>query len=147
MESRASLLPQQLCQLFQKCDLGGVDFLFGFCHAEEAGAVDFRDGFEFSRVRWPFHLEIIAPNARRVAFAFKGPRMNNLTAFLGDGVEFDESAIRFEADFLFEFALGGEERFFARLDFAFGNGPCARVAVFPEGSARMREQKFELTIA
>jgi len=82
-------------------------------------------------------------DGRGVAVAFEGPAVDDFAAFLGDGFQFDEGAFWLEADLFFEFALGGGEGFFASLNFAFGDGPGAEVAVLPEGASRMREEKFQ----
>ena len=51
--------------------------------------------------------------------------------------------MRLESDLLFELALCGRQRLFARLNFALGNGPCPRIPVLPERTAGMSEQELQ----
>jgi len=82
-------------------------------------------------------------NVRGVALAFKRPGVDDLAAFLGDGLQFEKISLRFEADLFLEFAFGGTKRFFAGMNFAFGNGPCACVPLFPKRASGMRQEKFQ----
>ncbi len=91
---------------------------------EETGAINLRPGVPATRPRRPLDLDVVAAEGLGVVVVTgECPGMDGLAPFLADGPQFEVGALGFDADFFLELPDGGIQQIFARLQFAFGDGP------------------------
>src|SRR5256886_9931105 len=116
-------------------------------HREEPDTINLREALNSSRPWRPFEFEGVAlQRLRPVPITFERPGVDDLSALLFDGAEFDELAAGRDAGFLFEFANRGREQGFAGLNLAFLKAPVASVLARAKRPPRIREENFQLTV-
>ncbi len=99
--------------------------------------------FEFAGVRRPFEFEKVTVKEIRVQLALNGVGVNDLAAFLTDGLELDEFARNMRAEFFMEFAGRGLKDIFAGLEFAFWYRPGSQIFISIVRPAGVDQQNFQ----
>src|SRR5439155_22272032 len=123
-----------------------VDFLAGKGRGEPSGAVDFGDFDPAAGAAGELDAGGVTDDVARVGIGFAGPAVNQLAGFLLHRAERKEGAADDDASFSGQLAASGSERLFAGADEALGNRPGPGIAVFPEGTAGMHEEHFQLAV-
>ena len=134
---------EELGQLVEESDLGGVDDFAGGIEGVPGAFVDLGESGHATGSAGPFDLEGIAYEFFGVEVAARRPGEDAFTAFLADGLEFAEFALEEDAGFFVEFADGGVERGFVSGEFAFWDSPGTGGFVLPEGATGVDEENFE----
>src|SRR2546430_7086000 len=139
---------QHTLQPVKKRMLRFLQLFARFRHREEPDTINLREALNASRSWRPFEFEGVAlQRLRPVPITRERPGVDDLSALLFDGAEFDELAARRDPGFLFELANRGRERVFAGFNLPFRNAPIAVVLAREKRPTRMREENFHLTVA
>lgn len=134
---------EDLCQLIEEGDLGGIDHGAGGVEGVPGAFVDFGEGGLAAGTAGQFYREGIAHEFIGVQVAGYCPGIDPFAAFLANGLEFPEFTIEEDARFFVKFADSGVEGRFVGFELTFWNGPGTFVLVFPEWTAGVDEKTFE----
>src|ERR1700760_2127233 len=108
--------------------------------SKPCAAIHFGKARALARARWPFHLELVAGERRRIEIAGEGPGMHPFAAGLLDGWQRTEIAGGHRARLFGEFADRRGEALLAGIRFALGDRPGAFIFLLPERAAGMDEE-------
>jgi hypothetical protein len=132
-----------LFQLFEQGDLGGIDHLPGMGQREPTSFIDLGEFLLPAGAAGPFEFEGITGDGSGVEVAGEGPGKNTFASFLADRTQWLKMSLESETGLFAEFAEGGIERRLFIFELSFGDGPAARLLIFPEGAAGMDEKYFK----
>lgn len=130
-------------QSIEKRRLAFQDFRSGGRNVEPGGPVDFRKLLSSARARRPLEAESIADESGRIPVVFDRPGMNPLSPRLPQRSKRKCLTAGRIPGLLRKLPEGGLAGLFAKVDFAFRNGPRTIVLLAPIGAARMRKQDLE----